>query len=86
MCWLRAKARYDRWSEESQLVELEMGWTVNWFRWKEQQWAERLDQVANDDRAGGLDSYCHKQIGLWREFAVAAGERFVDILGHPCGS
>ena len=43
-------------------------------------------KVANDDRAGGLDSYCHKQIGLWREFAVAAGERFADILGHPCGS
>ncbi|KIM85858.1 hypothetical protein PILCRDRAFT_65890, partial [Piloderma croceum F 1598] len=36
--WLRAKARYMQWSEELQLVEYEMQWTVNWFCWKEMQW------------------------------------------------
>ena len=40
--WLQAKARCDRWAEELRLVELEMGWTVNWFKQREKQWMERL--------------------------------------------
>ena len=62
--WLRAKARCDWWDEELRLVELEMGWTVNWFKQREKQWMERLRQVQDDERAPGMDSYCHKQVAL----------------------
>ena len=35
--WLRAKAWHSCWVEELWLVELEMGWTLNWFSWKKDQ-------------------------------------------------
>ena len=56
------------------LVELEMGWTVNWFKWREKQWMERLQQVQDDERAPGMDSYCHKQVALWTTLAKQANE------------
>ena len=80
--WLWAKARCDRWAEELQLVELEMGWTVNWFKQREKQWMERLQQVQDDERAPGMDSYCHKQVALWTTLAKQANERFSALSGH----
>ena len=80
--WLWAKARCDRWHEELRLVELEMGWTVDWFKWREIQWMERLQQVQDDKRAPGMDSYCHKQVALWMTLVKQASEQFSALLGH----
>ena len=79
--WLRAKARYLRWTEEMRLVKLEMHWTVNWFRHKQRCWKERLDCVVDEERDDGLKCYCHKQIALWKEFADGAEQRFSGIVG-----
>ena len=81
--WLRAKARFSRWSEELRLVGYEMQWTVNWFRWKEREWRERLANVTNEDRPPGLDCYCHKQIWLWQTLGDQAHKRFSHVLGRP---
>src|ERR1700679_1513036 len=56
--WLRAKARYSRWSEEQHIVGYGMQWTVNWFRWKEEQWRWRLNDIDDEERPLGLDCYC----------------------------
>jgi hypothetical protein len=81
--WLRAKARFSRWSEELCLVESEMQWTVNWFQWKVKQWRTRLRDLEEDERPPGLDSYCHKQMVLWDSLAEQAQTRFSTLLGRP---
>jgi hypothetical protein len=81
--WLRAKARYSRWSEEFRIVGYEMRWTVNWFRWKGEQWRLRLDDMEDEERPPGLDCYCHKQMTLWTSLANEAENQFASVLGHP---
>jgi hypothetical protein len=81
--WLRAKARFARWSEELRLVEYEMQWTVNWFRWKQKEWHRRLRDLADEERAPGLDCYCHKQIALWDSLADKADAKFSNTLKKP---
>jgi hypothetical protein len=81
--WLRAKARYLRWAEEFRLVEYEMQWTVNWFRWKEMQWRQRLRDIEDEERPPGLDCYCHKQMVLWSSLAEQAQTKFSAQLGRP---
>jgi hypothetical protein len=80
--WLRAKARFSRWSEEFRLVEYEMQWTFNWFRWKERQWRMRLNDI-EDERPPGLDGYCHKQVVLWGSLADQAETQFPALLQRP---
>ncbi|KIM79992.1 hypothetical protein PILCRDRAFT_73667, partial [Piloderma croceum F 1598] len=81
--WLRAKARFSRWSEELCIVGYEMRWTVNWFKWKEEQWRLRLTDMENEERPPGLDCYCHKQMALWSSLADQAETQFTNVLGHP---
>ena len=79
--WLRAKARFTRWSEELCLVESKMQWTVNWFWWKTEQWRKRFRDLADEERPPGLDCYCHKQMALWDSLAEQAQTRFSNLLG-----
>ena len=81
--WLRAKAHLACWLEELRLVELEMGWTVNWFWWKEGEWKKRLGDLVDEERSPGLDCYCHKQMALWDSLADQAQGKFSKLLGHP---
>ncbi|KIM76560.1 hypothetical protein PILCRDRAFT_77628, partial [Piloderma croceum F 1598] len=82
-CALRAKAQFFRWSEELRLVEYEMQWTINWFRWKEGQWRTRLSEVDDEERPPGFDSYCHKQVALWDSLADRAQSQFSALLNQP---
>jgi len=68
--WLRAKARYSRWSEEQHIVGYKMKWTVNWFQWKEEQWRLRLNNIDDEERPPRLDCYFHKQMVLWSSLTV----------------
>jgi hypothetical protein len=81
--WLRAKARFDRWSEELNLIGYEMRWTVNWFRWKEKQWRSRLRDMEDEERPPGLDCYCHKQMQLWGSLADQTQTKCSTALGRP---
>ena len=63
--WLRAKARYDRWKEELQIVENEMKWTISWIGYHEKQWKKRLKEVDKKDLAGHR-CYAEKQMSVWR--------------------
>jgi len=81
--WLRAKARFSRWSEELRIVGYEMQWTINWFRWKEEQWRLRLNNMEDEERPPGLDCYCYKQMALWNSLADQAETQFTNILGCP---
>ena len=77
MNWLRAKARYDRWEEEHNMVRHEMEWTVKYFEHREQQWEGRRCAVSEEEiGASGLRCYAAKQAGLWRTFAERAKALF----------
>jgi len=64
-------------------VECEMQWTVNWFRWKKEQWNKRLSDLEDEERPPGLDCYCHKQMALWGSLADQAQTKFSTLLGRP---
>ena len=78
--WLRAKARHSHWVEELRLVELEMGWTLNWFEWKKDQWLRRLDDLEDGERPPRLDCYCHKQVALWDSLSEQAKQKFSTLV------
>ena len=78
--WLRAKVQHSCWVEELWLVELEMGWTLNWFSWKKDQWIRRLDDLVDGERPPGLDCYCHKQVALWDSLSEQAKQKFSTLV------
>jgi hypothetical protein len=64
--WLRAKARYQRWEEELEIVENEMKWTMSWFSYQENRWRERAEW-AEDEKLEGHRCYAEKQIYIWKK-------------------
>ncbi|KAG1866783.1 hypothetical protein F4604DRAFT_1881800 [Suillus subluteus] len=55
--WLKAKVRYDHWSEELKLVQHEMYWTVCWFQNQELMWRRRSGKSIKN----GHKAYAEKQ-------------------------
>jgi len=70
--WLKAKARYDRWSEELRMVQHEMFWTTLWFRHQEKEWERRFTVNTQP----GHQAYAAKQQALWGNFVKKAEEGF----------
>ena len=74
--WLKAKARYDRWSEEIHLVQHEMCWTTLWFKHQEKEWEQRVTMNAHP----GHQAYAAKQQTLWGNFRKKAEEAFEEKM------
>jgi hypothetical protein len=64
--WLRAKARFDRWKEEVNLVQHEMQWTVNWFDYQHHIWGGRAEASLDKGQLGHA-SYAWKQQEMWKD-------------------
>lgn len=79
--WLRAKARRDRWTEELELVQKEMVWTVRGFNKKAEEWKDLKKGLENER---GLLQYAAKQEGIWLEMAKKAKEVFVKEANVDC--
>jgi hypothetical protein len=73
--WLRAKARYDRWSEEHLLIPNEMNWTRLFFINKAKEWARLRDLVL--DKPGHV-CFAEGQINMWKELAFQATKAFIN--------
>ena len=71
--WLRAKARYDRWKEELEIVKHEMKWTILWFEHQLKEWMDRLNGSIKEDKPGHI-AYAEKQVAMWKTF-IKEGER-----------
>jgi len=69
---LKARARYERWKEELQIVKHEMFWTTLWFKHHEQEWERRYKTYPNP----GLKAYAAKQKNVWKRFREKAEEKF----------
>ncbi|KAG2737183.1 hypothetical protein P692DRAFT_201666129, partial [Suillus brevipes Sb2] len=70
--WLKAKARWRRWEEELSLTRHEMGWTVSWFNYQQEEWRRRWDEAIKP----GHQAYAYKQVLLWKMFREDAEEKF----------
>ncbi|KAG0695623.1 hypothetical protein DFH29DRAFT_879915 [Suillus ampliporus] len=74
--WVKAKARYDHWSEELKLVQHEMFWTISWFQTQEVRWRVRADEsIKNGNRA-----YAERQASMWAEFSAQGLKNFKGKL------
>lgn len=74
--WLKAKARWQRWDEELNLVKHEMGWTVSWFQNKKDEWDRRYHQATKP----GHQAYAQRQVLLWERFELDAQNAFKDKM------
>ncbi|KAG6372375.1 hypothetical protein JVT61DRAFT_7825 [Boletus reticuloceps] len=70
--WLKARARYERWREELEMVKHEMFWTTLWFKHHQQQWERRRKEAKNS----GHMAYAVKQKAVWEKFREKAEESF----------
>ncbi|KAG1840122.1 hypothetical protein C8R48DRAFT_679665 [Suillus tomentosus] len=70
--WLKAKARWNRWQEELRLVRHEMGWTINWFKYHQNEWERRGGQATRP----GHQAYAYQQVLMWGRFVEGAEKNF----------
>jgi len=79
--WLRARARFIRWREEKILLKHEMKWAIAYFRYKETEWVQRLQGIAEDTDGGeGLAAYAAKQADIWAKFAKDGSVRLAPLV------
>ena len=70
--WIHARAQRNRWSEELNLTEHEMEWTVRFYMYMAKLWASQRDANAGDP---GLCAYAEQLMDMWNELG-----RIVDRL------
>ncbi|KAJ8507467.1 hypothetical protein ONZ45_g10166 [Pleurotus djamor] len=62
--YVRARARYERWSEEKLLVMKEMTWTLEWFNFQASRWATICRRHSSSP---GIRAFAQKKIYTWRK-------------------
>jgi hypothetical protein len=72
--WLRASARFQRWSEEVILLQREMLWTVAFFKYKKEEWKKMA--IESENPRNGLACYAEKQASTWANFEQHAETLF----------
>lgn len=74
--WLRAKASFDRATEEVILVKYEMQWTIRYFEHQVTTWRRRREEGCSM----GHIMYATKQVAMWAGLAGAAKQTFDDYM------
>jgi hypothetical protein len=73
--WLRAKAAFERATEEDTLVQYEMRWTMAYYDHRAREWQTRKE----GDFSLGHRVYAAKQQAMWRDFAENARKCFSKL-------
>ncbi|KAF8238613.1 hypothetical protein L208DRAFT_1045311, partial [Tricholoma matsutake] len=73
--WLRAKAAFDRASEENILVKHEMKWTLNYFQYQARRWEDWKKSA----KSYGHIVYAARKEGMWHRFATLAVASFRNV-------
>jgi hypothetical protein len=66
--WLRAKAAFERATEENTLVRYEMKWTTAYYSHRAAEWRNRKEA----DFSKGHKIYAAKQEAMWKSFSDTA--------------
>ncbi|KDR74655.1 hypothetical protein GALMADRAFT_27784, partial [Galerina marginata CBS 339.88] len=72
--WLSARAQRNRWAEELNLTQHEMGWTVRFYVHMARKWRDRRDKLPSGHL--GHRAYAEEQITLWNELSRVADSLF----------
>ncbi|KAF8228818.1 hypothetical protein L208DRAFT_1289671, partial [Tricholoma matsutake] len=70
--WLRAKAAFDRATEETTLVQYEIKWTTSYFNHRAAEWQKSKEGVS----LLGHRVYAAKQEAMWNDFGNRARSAF----------
>lgn len=65
--WLRAKARFDRWTEEFTAIRDQMGNTIRSFQNMQDKWLERAERA--EQQSEGHKYYAYLQADVWGSLA-----------------
>ena len=76
--WFRAKARKERWEEERILLESEMDWVCNYFKFKSEEWKKLAIQAEDEKKCGAF-----ARSELWQHLYNRAKAEFDISLRHP---
>jgi hypothetical protein len=77
--WLRASARFHRWSEEVIHLQNKMLWMVTFFKNKKEEWKNMAIETGNPKN--GLACYTKKQANTWANFELHAETLFRSLTG-----
>ena len=69
--WLRAKSRKDRWEEEVTILQSEIGWATNFFKFKADEW-NRLSLASSSE---GKRCYALAQKEMWSLLQAEASDQ-----------
>lgn len=78
MHYLRARATWQRWTEEYLLVGHEMTWTTAYFLYQANVWRQRIEQPAAA-AGGGASAYALRKEQMWMKLAADMEVRFRSI-------
>ncbi|KAG9312493.1 hypothetical protein JVU11DRAFT_6880 [Chiua virens] len=73
---MNARARYQRWREELDLIKCEMLWTTLWFKHRQKEWQDREEKSEEP----GQQAYAAKQQQIWIRFAKTAEKTFHEYI------
>ncbi|KAH9911955.1 uncharacterized protein BXZ73DRAFT_56696 [Epithele typhae] len=80
--WATSKARADRWREEVELLEEEMGRILEFFEWKARWWRDQTGRRVPKCHtlASGLAAYAEKQASVFEGLAVRCATLWLPHL------
>jgi hypothetical protein len=76
--WLKARARAERWKEETILIPKEMDWVQNYFQNRQDEWSSRRSW-AIAERKLGHTYYASEQVDMWGELHRLAKDSFTEV-------
>jgi hypothetical protein len=76
--WLRAKAHYEQWKEEDNIVREEMKNTINFYHKYKVDWEQRASKSL-DDGLKGHAGYASQQVVMWQKMGEDAQQKFSKV-------
>ncbi|KAI0341039.1 hypothetical protein BDW22DRAFT_1333083, partial [Trametopsis cervina] len=72
--WLRAKARRDRWKEETVLIPFELECIARFYQHYRQIWTDRAEKIHQRGQGAGHAAYALRQARVWQRLEEHAIE------------
>ena len=80
--WLRARAQFERWSEEQHSIHNEATWIPTYFHAKAETW-KKLMITAMQDSLKGHQAYASYQMHAWEELSRSSVKALTPITNSP---
>ncbi|KAH9017156.1 hypothetical protein EDB84DRAFT_1276642 [Lactarius hengduanensis] len=80
--WLRARAQFERWSEEQHSIHNEAKWIPAYFHAKAETW-KKLMITATQDSLKGHQAYASYQMHAWEELSRSSVKALTPITNSP---